>query len=51
MTLADGCLLVGYVAALAGIWLVAGPGWALIVGGVALLWLGWRVYRAPRDAQ
>jgi hypothetical protein len=35
--------LLGFAALTAGTYLLAGPGWALLVAGVALLYTGWAV--------
>lgn len=38
--MSDACLVAGYALTVAGIYLVAGPGWACLVAGVVLFVAG-----------
>ena len=45
---ADACLVVGFLALIAGAGWQFGPGWAAMLGGSLLVWVGWRAYRGGR---
>jgi hypothetical protein len=45
--MSDACLVAGFVLALVGVYLIAGPGWACLIGGVVLFIAGGVSGRKP----